>query len=326
MCTQQPYTQPPAPKPKRRWIWGCGILGCLGLIALVVLMLVVAAALSSGGGFQGLGEKVAVIRVQGVISAGGMGLFGGSSGSSERLVPLIRRVGRDKRIKALVLRVDSPGGSAAASQEIFDELMKVRRQGKPIVASMGDVAASGGYYVACAADHIVANGSTLTGSIGVIYSHTELSELFKKIGWRQEVIKSGTLKDLGSPSRPLTDEERKVLKGVIDDIYDQFVTAVSEGRKGKLTKEQIRRLADGRVYTGRQALKLKLVDELGNYRAAIQVAARKAGIEGEPQIVDFRRPGLLSILFGDMEESALHVPRHLLLYSPEADALAREMR
>ncbi len=320
------YSQPPARKPKRWWLWGCGILGCLGLLAVVVLLLGIVAAISSGGEFQGVGPKIGVVRVEGIITSGGTGFFGGAGGSSDRIVSLVRRVGRDKRIRALVLRVNSPGGSAAASQEIYDELMKVRRQGKPIVASMGDAAASGGYYVASAADHIVANGATLTGSIGVIYSHTELSELFKKIGFREEVIKSGSLKDMGSPARPLTDEERRILKGVINDVYDQFVTAVAEGRKGKLTKQEIKRLADGRVYTGRQALKLKLVDQLGNFRRAVDLAAREAGVKGEPQLVDFRRPGLLSILFGDMEDAARYLPRHLILYSPEADALSRGTR
>lgn len=317
-------SQPQPPRPRRWWMWGCGLLGCLGLIAVVVMILLIAATLSAGTDWSGLGAKIAIIRVQGVITSGETGFFGGAT-SSERLLALVRRADRDKRIRAVVLRVNSPGGSAAASKEIFDEIMKVR-QDKPVVASMGDVAASGGYYVACAAHHIVANGPTLTGSIGVIYSHTELSELFKKVGWREEVIKSGRLKDMGSPARSLTDEERKILKDVIDDVYDQFVTDVSVGRKGKLTKEQIKKLADGRVYTGRQALKLKLVDELGNFRKAVEVAARRAGIEGEPQTVDFRRPGLLPLLFGDMDESAPHLLRYLPLYSPEADHLSRRLR
>jgi len=293
------------------------------IIALVLAGMV--AALSQGGGLESLGSKIALVRVEGVITGASQGFLGGGA-SSERLVMVLRRVARDKSVKAVVLRVDSPGGSAAASQEIRDEILRVKQAGKRVVVSMGDVAASGGYYVSCSADRIIASPGTLTGSIGVIWAQPEFSELFKKIGWREQVIKSGPHKDMGSIARPFTPDEKKIVQGLIDDVYDQFVTAVSEGRQGKLTRAQVRRLADGRVYTGRQALKLKLVDDLGNIRYAIRSAAALANLKGEVPVVEYGRAGLFESLFGGWGDSRLPFRPGGLFFSPLAESLAQRLR
>jgi protease-4 len=285
-------------RPRRRRIlfgWfllAVAILGFL-FVAVSFLGLVSLAAMTRPNMLAG---KIAVIRVDGVIAAGpSYGLFGGALASGERIADSVRRAGRDQTVKAIVLRLNSPGGSAAGAQEIYEELMRARKKwGKPVIASMGDVAASGGYYVACGTDRIVADASTVTGSIGVIYNQADLSELLKKIGYRQEVLKTGKFKDLGSYTRPLTADERRLVQGLLDDTFDQFVKAVAQGRG--LSESRVRSLADGRVFTGRQALKLKLVDSLGNMRTAIELAAQAAGIEGEPAVVEYGRPSLLELL------------------------------
>jgi protease-4 len=178
----------------------------------------------------------------------------------------------------------------AAAQEIYDELNRVRRQGKPIVASMGGVAASGGYYVACGADSIVANPGTLTGSIGVIMRLPNAEELLKKIGLRYEVIKTGQYKDTGSISRPMTDAERELLQEMLDDVHDQFISVVSEQRN--IDKEIVSGFADGRVMSGRQALEMGLIDRLGGRRDAVLLAAELAGIDGTPVVVRPRRKAI----------------------------------
>jgi protease-4 len=202
----------------------------------------------------------------------------------------IRQFAKDGGIRAIVLRIESPGGVVAAAQEIYDELGKARRRGKPIVASMGGIAASGGYYVACGADSIVANPGTLTGSIGVIMRLPNAEELLKKIGLQYEVIKTGKYKDAGSISRPMTQEERDLLQEMLDDVHDQFVTVVSTERN--IDKDAVLEFADGRVMSGRQALEMGLVDRLGGYRDAVLLAAELAGIEGEPVVVKPRRKAI----------------------------------
>ncbi|PKM82292.1 MAG: signal peptide peptidase SppA, partial [Firmicutes bacterium HGW-Firmicutes-13] len=170
-----------------------------------------------------------------------------------------------------------PGGSAAASQEINSEIKKLREEGKVVVVSMADVAASGGYYIAAAADKILANPGTTTGSIGVIMQVTNLEELYEKIGMEIETIKSGEQKDIGNPARPMTEEERSILQSISNDIYDQFVDAVAEGRN--LSRERVLELADGRIFTGRQAFELDLIDELGDLYDAVEKAAELAGLD-----------------------------------------------
>ncbi len=203
-------------------------------------------------------------------------------------------------VKALVIRIDSPGGAVAASQEIYLALKRAREE-MPIVVSMGNVAASGGYYAALGADSIVANSGTTTGSIGVIAQLTVFRKLMDKIGVEQEVIKSGLFKDTGSPFREMTAGERAILQEWVDDTYEQFIEAVAVEREIPL--EQVRKIADGRVYTGRQALNNGLVDVIGDLDDAVNIAGKMAGIKGKPNILvkKKRTMTLWDLLFGDVE-------------------------
>ncbi len=241
--------------------------------------------------------KVAVINLSGTIaSTQDASLFGSASSSSLTMADL-ERAEKDRSLKAVVLRIDSPGGSASASQELYDQVLRLKKSGKTVVASFGDMAASGGYFVGAAADKIVAVPSTVTGSIGVISTVPNLEELYKMIGYKERVFKSGPHKDMLSPSRPLTTEEEEIMQELIDETYDQFVIAVANGRG--LPQEKVRQLADGRIYTGSQAKEIGLVDELGGKREAIELATKLAGIKGEPEVVEYRRvPGLVDILRG----------------------------
>jgi len=187
----------------------------------------------------------------------------------------------------VVVRIQSPGGVVGPTQEIYDAIRQLRERGKPVVASMGSVAASGGYYLAAASTRIVANPGTLTGSIGVIMQLAEIEGLLRKVGVRYEVIKAGRFKDSGSFARPMTPEERAVLQAILDDMHDQFVTAIADGRR--LAKERVRALADGRVYSGRMAKELGLVDALGGLDEAIRLAGELGGIPGKPRVVRPRR-------------------------------------
>jgi protease IV len=221
-------------------------------------------------------DRIALIRVEGVIL------------DSQATVGELKRFGENPSIKAIVLRIDSPGGGVVPSQEIHDAVQRVRaKSNKAVIASMGNVAASGGYYIAAATDRIVANPGTLTGSIGVIMETANVEGLLQKLGVEGVVIKSGKFKDVGSPIRKMNDEERSLMQMVMDDVHKQFIEAVAAGRSLELTDVQA--LADGRIFTGRQAKDAKLVDELGNLEDAIQLAADVAGIEGEPKVVEPRR-------------------------------------
>jgi len=256
-------------------IIGIIIIGSFLIFAL--LMIVAFVGISSDGGIflAGVGKKVAIIDLHGVIS------------NSADFVRQLKRYTKDSSIPAIVIHIDSPGGVAAPSQEIYEEIKKARDKGKKIVASMGSVGASGGYYVACAADTIVANPATLTGSIGVIFQFPVAEELFKKIGLKFEVVKRGEVKDIGNMSRSMTRRERESLQSVVDDTYDQFVQVVAENRM--MSKEEVLKIADGSIFTGRQAKELGLVDELGNLEDAIRIAGEMAGIEGPPKTIKERR-------------------------------------
>jgi len=222
------------------------------------------------------GDRIAVIRVEGVIM------------DSQVTVGDLKRFSENPSVKAIVLRIDSPGGGVVPSQEIYDAVRQVRsKTSKTVIASMGNVAASGGYYIAAATDRIVANPGTLTGSIGVIMETANVEGLLQKIGVEGVVIKSGKFKDVGSPLRKMSEEERGLMQAVMDDVHKQFIEAVAEGRAMELAEAQT--LADGRIFTGRQAKEAKLVDELGNLDDAIQLAADAVGIEGEPKVVEPRR-------------------------------------
>lgn len=233
-------------------------------------------------------DRVALIRVEGVIL------------DSRETISELKRFADNPYVKAIVLRIDSPGGGVVPSQEIFDAVQRIRnKNNKAVVASMGTVAASGGYYIAAATDRIIANPGTLTGSIGVIMETANVEGLLKKIGVEGIVVKSGKFKDVGSPLRKMTDEEQALLQSVMDDVHKQFIDAVAEGRAMEV--DTVQALADGRIFTGRQAKEAKLIDELGNLDDAIQLAADIAGIEGEPKVVEPRR----RFSFRDLIESRL---------------------
>jgi protease-4 len=233
----------------------------------------------------GLGKRVALVEIRGVMAG------------AESTVRQLKKYGQDDSIPVIVLRIDTPGGPAAVAQEIYDQIQKVRSEGKKVVASMGSLAASGGYFVACAADSIMANPVTLTGSIGVQMQFPRTEELFKKIGVDFRVVKSGAHKDIGSPHRPMTEEEKQLMQEVIDDGYEQFVDIIVAGRG--LPREEVLAVADGRLFTGRQAARLGLVDRLGSYEDAIAMAGRMGGIKGEPRTVRerYKKEGLFDILF-----------------------------
>ncbi|MCD6527326.1 MAG: signal peptide peptidase SppA [Desulfuromonas sp.] len=224
-----------------------------------------------GSGQQfALGEKVGVIEISGTIT------------DSKSVIDDLLEFSKNKSIKAIVLRVDSPGGGVGPSQEIHAEVVRIKEI-KPVIVSMGSVAASGGYYVAAPADKIFANPGTITGSIGVIMEFTNVVALMDKVGLKTSVVKSGIHKDIGSAVRTMTVEERELLQGLIDDVHSQFVAAVSSGRD--IDEIKVREFADGRIFTGRQAQQLGLVDELGGLQAAIREAGRMAEIQGTPKVV-----------------------------------------
>jgi protease-4 len=238
-------------------------------------------------------NKIGVVPINGVIR------------DADTIIEQMIAFRNDRQIKAIILRIDSPGGGVGPSQEIYSETRRTSRK-KKVVASLGSVAASGGYYIASAADSIVANPGTLTGSIGVLMEFVRVEELLKKIGVEMEVIKSGEFKDIGSPNRKMTPKEKEMLLTLLQDIRNQFVTAVSQGRN--MPEEKVLELADGRIFSGRQAKGLGLVDSLGNFRDAVSVAKRLAHIKGEVKLVypqKRRRSFLWDLLFRDLMEAVL---------------------
>ena len=234
-------------------------------------------------------EGVAVVYLYGPLSitrsaSGWARLLPGADSVTSDL----RKIGKIGAIKAVVLRINSPGGSVGAVQEIYEEVNRLREKGKKVVVSVGDVGASGAYYVSCAADKIVANSGTITGSIGVVMSLGNMEELFRKIGIRIEVIKRGKHKDIGSPAREMTVDEKKMLQALIDDAYEQFLQAVITGRK--LKRNEAEKIAQGQLFTGRQAKDLGLIDEIGNFQDAVRLAGKLAGIPGEPRVIEWPKP------------------------------------
>lgn len=276
-----------------------------GLMGIIVLICIFTVYLAFRGGpaaspkIAGKAGVVGIIRVEGVISGagGGGGVWGIPASSLDQIMAAIKAARDREEVKAVVIRIDSPGGTVAASQEIGEEIDKLRKTGKPVIASMGDVAASGGYWVACSCDQIVANPGSLTGSIGVIMELQNYEELFKKLGIRAEVIKSGALKDVGSAYREMTPEERKILEGMVKDSYQQFVSQVKKGRQGRIDENQLEMIMDGRIFTGRQAQQLGLVDKLGNFPDAIQLAKKESGLKTEPYVEELNRSDPLNRLF-----------------------------
>ena len=254
------------PRPRRPFL-----RGCLIMVLVVVGFFVLLGVVSKLGVFSLVrGERVAVLPIDGLITG------------SDAVIEQLKKFAKDDSVKAIVLRLNTPGGGVGPSQEIYEEVRKIRGK-KVILASMGALAASGGYYIACATDKIYANPGTITGSIGVIMQFVNVKNFIEKIGVKGFVIKSGNFKDTGSPIREMNPEERKILQGVIDNVHSQFVNAVVEGRK--LERDKVLAIADGRIFSGEQAKELGLVDMLGNQEDAVAEAGKMANIEGEPQVV-----------------------------------------
>ncbi len=263
-----------------------------GALLFFTLSLIAVALIFSGGSsspsFSLSSGQIAVLDLEGIIF------------DSRDFNDQLKEYGSRPGIKAVVLRINSPGGGVAASQEIYEAVKKFRAETrKKVVVSMSSVAASGGYYIACAADKIFANPGSITGSIGVIAEWYNYGDLLKWAKMQSVVIKSGELKDAGSPTRPLTDAEKAYFQGLINNMYDQFVTAVSTGRKMNL--ENVRKLADGRVFTGQEAMGNGLIDEIGTFQDALAAATRMVGISGEPRLVSppKKKISLIDLLFGD---------------------------
>jgi protease-4 len=286
---------------RQKLLWmaiGGGVVLVLALVGCGVVGLIAASFGATTSSTVATGPAVAIVRVEGVIVSGkptSTNPFGGSTSAaySGVIVDHLRQAEADGSVKVVILRVDSPGGSVVASQEIHQQMLVMT---KPVIVSMGELAASGGYYVSAPAKEIFANPATLTGSIGVISEFINVGDLLNQYGVKVTVVKSGAFKDEGSPFRPMTEEEVAVWQSIIDEAYQGFVQVVADGRK--LSLDQVKKLADGRVYTGRQAQALGLVDKLGNLPDAIKRAAELGGIQGEPRIVEYKEPlNLFSSLF-----------------------------
>jgi protease-4 len=255
--------QPPRRRPFLR--------GCLTVTLVLAAFLVLLTVISRmDGNPLAKGDKVAVIPVRGMIS------------ESEPVIEQLKKFGKDESVKAIVLRIESPGGGVGPSQEIYEEVKKVAVK-KPVLTSMGALTASGGYYIACATQKVFANPGTMTGSIGVLMPFMNVRELAEKIGLRGMTVKSGEYKDIGSPLRDMKPDERALLQSVVDNVHLQFVNAVAEGRN--LPREDVLRIADGRIFTGEQAKALGLVDALGNLEDAVAEAGKMGKIPGEPRVV-----------------------------------------
>jgi len=256
--------------PRRRsWLRRFAFVIGIGL-ALVGISAILERLGAGGAGVgMALGSSVGVVELQGEIR------------DAETIVDDLASLRKDPSVVAVVVRIDSPGGAVAPSQEIYDEILRLKET-KPVIASLGNIAASGGYYIAAAATTIVAAPGTLTGSIGVIMQFSGFRQLAEKVGVTQEIVKSGTFKDVGNPMRPVTEAERKLLQNMVDDVYAQFVDAVASGRG--IDPAKVRELADGRLYSGQQAKAAGLVDELGGYTRAIAIAWERAGQTGEPRV------------------------------------------
>jgi len=254
----------------------------LFLIFVVVVFVAVAVVLSVvtdreddeslAGGIFDSGNKIGVVPVEGTIT------------SSDKVLKQLKKFGKKSSIKAVVLRINSPGGAVAPAQEIYREISKIKKK-KPVVASMESVGASAAYYIASNADRIVCSRGTITGSIGVILILTEIRKVIEKIGVNVTVIKAGKYKDMGVGIRPLTEDERKLLDSFAKEIHEQFIKDVAAGRKGKIDMEKLRTIADGSFFSGRKAKELGLVDPMGNFYDAVKIAGKLGGVEGEPELV-----------------------------------------
>ena len=241
-----------------------------GLLAVMVLLAVGSTLLPDR--WKSPSGEIALVRIQGMLM------------DSQNIVRQLSNYRHNPNVRGIVLRIDSPGGAVAPAQEIYNEIMKLKADHKTVYASLGTVAASGGYYIACAANYVLANPGTLTGSIAAVMAFSNIEELTDKIGIKPIIIKSGKYKDVGSPLRGMKPEERKLLQSVVDDVHQQFVQAVAKGRG--LPVSEVNEIADGRIMTGQQALTLKLVDEMGGLEKTIELLAKKIGVEGRPKVIE----------------------------------------
>jgi protease-4 len=278
------------------------IIGATLLVWLAVaglFLIVVGGARSGEGSGPALfGPRVAIVELEGIIT------------DVEDILRELKAHRDNPAVRAIVMRINSPGGVVGPTQELHDAILKTRQAGKPVVASLGAVAASGGYYAAVACDQIYANPGTLTGSIGVIMQLANLEQLMKKVGVDYVVVKAGAFKDIGSVGRAMTTEERRTLQALLDDVHAQFIGAVAAGRK--LEREEVVRFADGRVFSGVQAKELKMVDVLGGLEDAVLAAAKLAGLPSPPNVIQPKRHfSILDLLrnqFGGSAASALLRP------------------
>src|SRR5512134_46096 len=259
-------TPQPAPRVRRPFLRGCAVVALVFVAFFVLIGLI---SRMDDWSFKA-GDKVAVLPLTGLIA------------DSESTIEQLKKFAKDDTVKAIVLRINSPGGGVGPSQEIYEEVKKLKGK-KIVVASMGALAASGGYYIACATQKIYANPGTITGSIGVLMQFVNVKDLIEKIGLKGMVVKSGAFKDIGSPVREMKTEERELLQGVIDNVHAQFIAAVAEGRR--MDRDNVVKIADGRIFSGEQARALGLVDALGNLEDAVADAGKMAKIEGEPRVV-----------------------------------------
>ena len=265
-------------------------------LALILLALVGISSITSEWVQQGTKNRIGIVDITGLIS------------DSQYIVNQVKKFRQDKRIRGIILRIDSPGGAVGPSQEIYDEVLKTRESGKTIYASMGALAASGGYYIASAAEKIFANPGTLTGSIGVIMVFSNAKGLMEKIGLQPEIVKAGEYKDIGSPARAMTQKERNLLQSVVTDVHQQFIEAVANGRN--ISVAEVTKIADGRILTGRQAYSLNLVDQMGGLQVSIDQIAHKVGIIGSPKIIkETPRVGFLDwVLKSTVNQSIINRP------------------
>jgi protease IV len=308
-----PIPPPPAPPPgytnpprRRLWLWflvgGAAVLAFLVVCSLVIY----SAARSISGsddGFSSLDDNIGVIDIDGEIL------------SADSTVDQLRKYDQDSSIKAIILHIDSPGGAAAPSQEIYHEVLKIRdEKKKPIVAAIESVGASGAYYIASGTGKIYANDASVVGSIGVIMEWTNYGDLLSWAKMKPEVIHAGSLKDAGDPTHAITPEERTYFQGLVDNMYEQFITDVANGRH--LPVDQVRSIATGQVWTGQQALPLHLIDKQGGFRDALLETAKSVGISGEPSVV---KPEIHHKTIWDLISNAddlVHQPTKLLERRP----------
>jgi protease IV len=283
--------------------WFLGILAVLALFALGFTLLIFSFIGSTSERTEtvtsGSGDRIAVIELRGEIT------------SSDEVIRQLKKYRTNSGVKAILLHIDSPGGGVVASQEMYEEVRKTRDDGKPVIVSMGALAASGGYYVSCGATRLVANRGTLTGSIGVISEFLQVKDALAKLGISEKTIKAGKLKDAGSPTKEMTEDDQTYFQKLMDEVHRQFIDVVA--RERRMSTEKVRGLADGRVYTGERAVELGLVDTLGTFEDAVRIAAGIAGISGEPSVVrERRRKVWWDTMFGEAGETLRGIKQELL--------------